>query len=312
MNIYITGHKSPDLDSIVSALAYAEFLKKNKTYADAKLIPVRAGEANKETQHIFKKFEAELPESLDTFEIEPIDAFILVDHNEDAQRHEKVVSEQIIEIVDHHKLNVTFAAPLRVDVKPVGSTSTLIAELFDMYDLKPSDKIAKLMLSAILSDTQGLKSSTTTGLDAHYAQEMKTDLEMDLEKLTFELFKAKSDITGLAPEEIVTKDYKIFDFGEKKVFINQVETVEPEKILAQKDALIEALEETKAKLGAGQAYNVITDILEVNSQILYTTEEEEKVLEEAFTAEGESGVINVGPKMSRKKDIAPAIEEVVS
>lgn len=312
MRIFIIGHKSPDLDAIASAIEYTEFLKKEQRYEGAELIPVRAGDANKETQFVFEKYGITLPKALDDFEVNETDAFILMDHNEETQRHEKVVNEQVIEIVDHHKINVNFTTPVRIDVNPLGSTSTIIYRLFTSFGIKPSQSTLELILAALLSDTQGLKSSTTTGVDAGIAEEIAEILNEDMEKLIFEIFRAKSDIAGLTAEEICTKDYKIFEFGGKKVFINQVETVEPDKILSQKESLVNALEELKSKLGVGNTFLVITDILKVNSHVIYTSEEEREVVEKAFTTEGAENEANIGPKMSRKKDIAPAIEAVIN
>ncbi|HOM77918.1 MAG TPA: hypothetical protein PLT50_01790, partial [bacterium] len=62
----------------------------------------------------------------------------------------------------------------------------------------------------------------------------------------------------------------------------------------------------------GIGYIVITDILNVNSQVLYTNEEEQRILEEAFMTQGNQGVADIGPRMSRKKDIAPQIEKVLT
>jgi len=312
MRIFIVGHKSPDLDAIASTIEYAEFLKKYVRYEGAELIPARAGEANKETVFVFNKLGLEIPASLDDYEINETDAFILMDHNEEAQRHEKVVNEQVIEIVDHHKINVNFTSPVRIDVKPLGSTSTIVYRLFASYGLKPSEGALGLILTSLLSDTQGLKSSTTTGVDAGIAEKVAGILGEDLEKLTFEIFKAKSDIAGLSAEEICTKDYKIFEFGGKKVFINQVETVEPEKILTLKENLVDAMGELKSKLGVSHTYLVVTDILKINSHIIFTNDEEQAVVEKAFTTEGTENEANIGPKMSRKKDIAPAIESVIT
>ena len=311
MKIYIIGHKSPDLDCISSAVEYAEFLKKTKRYDGAEIIPARAGEPNKETMHIFSKFNATMPVFIDSCEIDPEDAFVLVDHNELSQRSQKVVSEQVIEIVDHHKINVDFQAPLRIDVRPLGSTSTLIYELFEMYGLKPSKETLGLIVSSILSDTQGLRSSTTTGMDSDIVHKIARELKLDMEKLVFEIFKAKSDIEGLTPEEIVKKDFKIFDFGGKKVYIGQLETVEPEKLISQKDVLIKTLESVKSKEGAGHGFLFITDILKVNSQVIYTNDEERKLVEKAFITVGRDGVADAGPRTSRKKDIAPAIEAAI-
>jgi manganese-dependent inorganic pyrophosphatase len=311
MKIYITGHKSPDLDSVVSAVAYTEFLQKHKRYENAKIISVIPGDANSETKFVFEKYEIDMPQNMDTITIEPTDAIVLVDHNEKSQRHAKVINEQIIEIVDHHKLNATFVAPIYINIKPLGSSSTLIYELFEIYGHDLSKTTANLLLAAILSDTQGLNSSTTTEFDSQIAQALAQKTSQNIEKVTFELFKAKSNITGLSLEEIVTKDYKIFGFGQQKVFINQVETVEPETILAKKAAIIDTMITLKEKLAVDQTYVVITDIMKINSQIIYATQEEKQILEEAFKARGENNVIDIGAKTSRKKDIAPKIERAI-
>ncbi len=312
MNIYITGHKTPDLDSVISAILYAEFLTKTGKYTDARIIPARAGEINKETAFVIQKFGVEIPTSLDSAEVTDKDKFILVDHNEESQRHEKVNPKGVLELVDHHKVNLNFAFPLQISILPVGATASIIYSLFKKEGIEPSETAKNLILCAILSDTQGLKSSTTTGLDSEFAHELAERLEADLDKLTFEIFKAKSDISGLSLEEIAKKDFKVFKFGEKEVFINQIETVEPDVILEKKAELIEILENAKSEEGAGIGYIVITDILNVNSQVLYSNEEEQRILEEAFTTEGIDGIADIGPKMSRKKDIAPQIEKVLT
>lgn len=311
MKTIIIGHKSPDLDAIASAVQYAEFLEKSGKYKNMDVVPARAGEPNAETKYIFERFGITLPENLDNIEVTDEDNFILVDHNEETQRHEKVNSSKITELVDHHKINVNFSSPLRVDVRPVGSTSTIIYELFESAGIEASKGILGLMLSGILSDTVGLKSSTTTGLDSDVAHKIAEKLGEDLDKLTFEIFRAKSDLTGLSALEIATKDFKVFDFGGTPVFINQVETVEPEKVLEMKEGLVTALNEAKSKEGASQGYLVITDILKINSQVIYTNDTEKEIVEKAFTTKGEDYVADIGPKMSRKKDIAPAIEKVL-
>src|SRR3990167_8864788 len=304
MKIFVIGHKSPDLDCISSAIEYTEFLKKIGRYQDAEFVPARAGEPNNETVHIFKKFNVEMPVLIDTQQIDPEDRFILVDHNEEAQRSEKVDAEKIIEIVDHHKLNLSFTSPLRIDIRPLGSTSSIIYELFEVLRLIPSDHVSHLILASILSDTVGLKSSTTTGLDVTFVKNLSKKHDVDVEKLTFDIFSAKSDISGLSAKQVV-------NISGKKVFIGQVETVEPGVVIKDKTNLIKALEEAKVEQGTSQAYLFITDILKVNSYAIFATKEEQEIIEKAFTTIGKDWVADIGPKISRKKDIAPEIERVL-
>lgn len=310
--IFLIGHKSPDLDAVAAPVVYAHFLIKERRYGSDVIVPVRTGEVNKETVFAFKKADVDIPRDISEYEINEEDQFILIDHNEEAQRSELVINDHIIEIVDHHKINVNFNKPVRVTVMPLGASCTLIYDLMKSYRIKPSKKILRLVLNAILSDTQGLKSSTTTEIDAEIAHELGKTLNIDIEKETFELFKAKSDMEGMSPLAIAKKDFKIFEFGNKKVFINQVETVEPEKIIEIKDKIVEALEKIKAEETIDQAYVAVTDVLKVNSHIIYTNQEEEIIVRKAFNCEATGNLANIGAKMSRKKDIAPPIEREVS
>lgn len=58
--VWITGHKSPDTDSICSAIAYSNL--KNKIDSDNEYIPGRAGDINEETRFVLEYFGADLPE----------------------------------------------------------------------------------------------------------------------------------------------------------------------------------------------------------------------------------------------------------
>lgn len=57
---YVAGHKSPDTDSICSAISFANFLTQMGTPAT----PVCAGEANKETTYVLNHFGFEHLKSL--------------------------------------------------------------------------------------------------------------------------------------------------------------------------------------------------------------------------------------------------------
>lgn len=311
MKIFVIGHKSPDVDAVTSAIEYKNFLEETNKYPDYEVVATRAGDINKETKYILKEFGIDTPKSIDENIVETEDKFVLVDHNEEVQRHNLVDSENIIEVIDHHKVNIDFSKPININVRPLGSTSTVIYKLYKENNLEPSSEVGKLMLAGILSDTVGLKSSTTTETDKIAAQELATLTKTDIKDLTFNLLKTKSDIEGLEDIEIAKKDFKTYEFGTRKVFLNQVETVEPEKIIAKKDDLVKALDEAKEEEGCGDGFIIVTDILKVNSQIIYSNKNEKTIVEEAFNTKGEDNVAKIGSRISRKKDIAPEIEATI-
>lgn len=311
MRIFIIGHTSPDLDSISGTVQYEELLRKTKRYKNAVIIPVCSGEPNKETKFVFEKFDVRIPQKIEKYKIRPDDMFILVDHNEEEQRHPSTEQGRVVEIIDHHKININFYEPVRIDMKPYGAMSTIIYELFDMYGIKPSKKAACLILSAILSDTQGLKSSTTTDFDRIIASDIAKKYKIDINKLYFELAEQKSDLKGMSAREIVDKDIKVYKFGGKKVFIGQVETVKPDEVLKDSKKLLEGLLEVKQDRKVSLAYLLITDIIKINSKILYNTPEEKDIVERAFNVIGEENCADIGPRTSRKRDIAIVMEATI-
>lgn len=65
--VYITGHKNPDTDSVIAAIAYAEFKNKISPYHYE---PVRLGELNRETKFILDYFGVEVPMMIDTVKLQ--------------------------------------------------------------------------------------------------------------------------------------------------------------------------------------------------------------------------------------------------
>lgn len=309
MKHLVIGHQKPDLDATVAAIAQAEFLRQ-KGYAD--VVAHITEPVNPETQFIFDKLGLVPPPVLVVDQITPEDTVTLVDHNEEEQRLPGINPEQIIGIVDHHKINLNLTHPIAITIKPVGSTNTIIYHHFKKHSLTIDQKLATLMLCAILSDTVGLKSSTTVNKDKEAATELAALAKItDLDAMTLEIFKAKSNISALTPEQIVKNDYKVFDFA-KKTFIGQLETVEQQLVLTdRKAALLEAMAKVKQAEGVELIFLAITDILAINTKLLILSDAEKMVAEKAFGGATTDSVLDIGAKMSRKKDIAPPIEEAL-
>ena len=310
MAIYVLGHKKPDLDSIVSAIACAELRKALK--AKDEFIAGRISEINPETRCILKKFKAKPPKLIKASDIKSKDQVILVDHNEKSQRLDGLNPEQIIEIVDHHKINLNLNRPIKILIYPWGATATILYFLGKQKGFKWPSKIAALLLCAILSDTGGFRSVTTTDFDKRAAKKLQELTKtQSLDSLAFEIIKAKSNISGLTSKQVVTNDYKIYNFSGKKVFISQLETVEQEEILKEKEKYLIALEKVKQEMKLDFAFFAITDILKQNTKMLYLTLDSKKILEKAFEKRGRENVIDIGHRLSRKKQIVPEVEKTV-
>lgn len=314
MKTYIIGHINPDLDSVAAAIAASELFTKTECFSYLNSEPVIASPVNAETAYVLNRFSQETPTELDQLEIHTDDLFILVDHNEKSQRHAAIGDSQIVEIIDHHKLNINFDQPIYVNTKTWGATCTILWWLMHNNNFQPSPNLAGLMLGAILSDTLGLKSPLTTNKDREAADSLAQTAQItEIDQFIRDVFNAKSNLIGLTPTEIVTKDYKIFDFNNKKVLINQVETIETEKLLNQTDTLIDAMKQAKTAEQVDYIFCVVSDILKLKSQIICTTDEEATIIESAFTPKKISALVyDIGNRVSRKKEIAPPIEQVIN
>jgi len=307
---YIVGHKNPDTDSVAAAIALAELKAK---LGEGEPVAGRAGEPTAEALHVLKKFGIEPPTLLEADMLNPSDRITLVDHNEESQRLEGLDPSQIVEIIDHHRVNLKLAKPIKITVLPWGSTATIIFDFAQQKGIKFSQKTAKLLLAAILSDTLGLRSPTTTDHDRRAIEKLRKIAKIeDIEALTLEIFKAKSDISGLTPKEVITNDQKVYDFAGRKTLIGQLETVEQDKIIADKERYLKAMADIKKGGNFNLALFAVTDPLKKNTKILYPSEEERTVLEVAFRTEGKDGVADIGPRLSRKKEMVPEIEKAVT
>lgn len=313
MKTYIIGHLKPDTDATVSAMALAYLYSQKDCFGYSNPKAVIADPLNPETSYLFEKFGVSAPELITADQIGPDDQIVLVDHNEANQRLTGINPEQISEIVDHHKANIDLSNPIFLNFKPWGSSSTIVYFMMKQNDITPPAQLAKLMLSAILSDTIGFKGATTTDKDKELGQELAQIAGVeDINALALEIFKAKSDVSKLSDQQIVKNDYKIFDFNGKKVFIDQLETVEQAEILtSKKQDLLKAMQTVKDNEGVDLLFVVITDILQVNSKLLILSETEQQVAQAAFGGQVTDQILDIGPKMSRKKEIAPLIEKAV-
>ena len=118
---------------------------------------------------------------------------VLVDHNEMAQAVPGLEQAEILEIIDHHRLaDIQTTQPIRMRNEPVGSTTTIITNMYQEHGVMPSPNMAGLMAGAILSDTVMFKSPTCTKRDIAMAERMARIANVSLKELGNLLFAASS------------------------------------------------------------------------------------------------------------------------
>lgn len=234
---------------------------------------------------------------------------ILMDHNELSQAVDGAENAQIIEIVDHHRLGTpTTKSPIYFYAKPVGSTCTLVYQLYKFNNVEIDKKIAMVLLSGILSDTIILKSPTSTYEDKQALEELSKIANINYEEFGKEIFSSTASLKNRPPLEVINSDIKIYSEFSLTIGIGQVEVTDLSEIEHAKDSLIEALNQVKIDKNLNWAMLLITDIISGNSRLLSTgMEDVEKHLSYKKIAENEYDLPGV---LSRKKQLLPEILRV--
>ncbi|HDD72752.1 MAG TPA: manganese-dependent inorganic pyrophosphatase, partial [Candidatus Aenigmarchaeota archaeon] len=286
-----------------SAIAYARFKER---VCEGRYIPARAGDINPETRFVLEHFNIREPELLENAEGKKL---ILVDHNEATQAISGLEGAEILEVIDHHKVNFRYDRPIYFLSKPLGSTATIIAEMFFSKGLEIEKGIAGILLSSILSDTVIFKSPTTTEMDREIAEKLAEISGIsDIQGFGIEIKKAKSSIKGLSASEVILSDFKDFDLRGKKVGIGQIEVVDMKEVLERKEEILQELNRIKDERGYALVILAATDIINEGSELLIAGDKSK--VEEAFGKRIENSSVYIQGLMSRKKQITPALERV--
>lgn len=300
--ILVFGHKNPDTDTICSAIAYAELKKELGCDAEA----VRLGEVNSETQYALDYFKVDTPRLVQKV-TEETDKVILVDHNERGQSADDIEGVKVLEVIDHHRIaNFETADPLYYRAEPVGCTATIIKKLYKENNVVIPKDIAGLMLSAIISDSLLFKSPTCTEEDVQAAKELAEIANVELETYGMAMLKAGADVSSKTAEQLISLDAKPFNIGGNKVIIAQVNTVDPQDVLARQDEVEAAIQSVIDEKELDLFLFVITDILNSNSTAL-ALGTNTALVEKAYNVILENNTALLEGVVSRKKQVVPVL-----
>ena len=238
---------------------------------------------------------------------------VLVDHNEKSQAVRGMEDAEILEIIDHHRLGtVNTLSPVFFRNQPLGSSSTIIWQMYNENNVKISPGIAGLLLSAILSDTLMYKSPTCTETDCIAGKELSEIAGVDAGKFAREMFRAGSNLEKKTADEIIRQDFKRFSIGEKTIGIGQINAMDTEELSLIREKILPVLNEKRSEAGIDIVYFLLTDIIGENSEVLLAGKEGARIIENAFSCQVEDGVKAMLPGVvSRKKQFLPAILEVM-
>ncbi|WP_432665843.1 putative manganese-dependent inorganic diphosphatase [Wukongibacter baidiensis] len=236
---------------------------------------------------------------------------ILVDHNEYSQSAEGLSEAEILEIIDHHKIgDISTLSPISFRNVPVGSTCTIVFQMYRECNVKIDKKIAGVLISGIISDTLFLKSPTTTDIDRLAVDELNAILKLDIEKFAMEMFKAGTSLEGQSIDEIFNKDFKEFNAEGNKIGIGQVFTLDIEEVLNRKDEFLEFMNTIHENKDYFITFLLITDILKNGSYMLFRSNNN-GIISNAFGTSAYQGMF-IKDIVSRKKQVIPKLVESIN
>jgi manganese-dependent inorganic pyrophosphatase len=231
----------------------------------------------------------------------------LVDHNERSQTVDGLDEAELLGIVDHHRIaDIQTAAPILFRNDIVGSTSTIVAGLFEEAGLDIPPSIAGILLGGVITDTVLFRSPTSTLRDRRVAQTLAASAGVDVEAFGSDIFSVASDLSGRTPREIITTDFKEFRIDEAPFAIGYLETVYKQRVDEIRDALLAEMQAIRGQKGYASLVLMIVDIVHGETEILI--QGMEQAVAEAL---GQSLVaphtVIVGGVLSRKKQIVPIL-----
>ena len=230
---------------------------------------------------------------------------VLMDHNERAQSVHGLEQAEILEIVDHHRLaDIETSNPIYVRNEPVGSTTTIVAGMYQEKGLMPTVKMAGLMAAAIVSDTVMFKSPTCTSRDIDVAMRMARIANVSLEDLGKAIFSATSG-DDKSVETMLATDYKEFHIAGHTLAVSQITCMDSDRLLKRKEEFLAAMEKNRKARGLEMVVLMITDVLLEGTQLLFTGNEEP--IRQAFNLKNAENTAFLPKVMSRKKQVIPTL-----
>ena len=236
---------------------------------------------------------------------------VLVDHNEMAQAVTGAGEVTITEVIDHHRLGaLNTAQPILFINEPVGSTCTIVADLFRREHLAPAPDLAGLMMAGIISDTLNLNSPTSTEKDGVVLRWLAEVARVDPRELADTIFNSGSVILASPPDRVVRSDYKIYTEDGVRFAVSQVEELGFANFWAHARDLSAALEGLRAAERLMFAGLLVTDIHTQNS-LLLVKGDAEVIARISYPHVEKDEIFDLAGIVSRKKQLIPYLTSLL-
>ena len=213
--VYVIGHKSPDPDSVGSAIAIAELLNANGIRAVAAV----SERIDNESAYALQALGLEAPLVLDDAQDKQ---FFLVDHNTYAQALGHMDEARVVGILDHHGVgDIRSTEMIPVFSMPVGAAASLACLCFQECGTEITPHAARAMLMGILSDTRNM-TYNVTDVDREAYGTLLPLAGVDADALYQGMDNTRKSYDGMTTAEIFNSKYKEYTVGRYRFGIGYV------------------------------------------------------------------------------------------
>lgn len=317
---FVYGHKTPDVDAVTSALSYAKLMRTLGYNCKAKV----SSKMNRETAYIAQLFGFDVPELKAS--VMPQTRLILTDHTDYAQCVDGANEAIILQKIDHHvEGDIRDVDIPYVRREMVGSTNTIIYEMYQELGVPIDRETAHIMLAGILSDTRNLSKSTTCGIDTIAWTALTSQLGLSADsvaKINYAMQEAASSYDGMSDMEVFESDYKNYDMNGHRVGIGSLECKQSE-MGDFMDRMLAVMPEVMAKNNLEMVFakidnrvpnpdptQTLSPYIQEGLYFIYYGEGAKEIAEAIFGTSLREGVTFTMEDLSRKQ-IVPRIQDIL-
>ena len=237
---------------------------------------------------------------------------ILVDHNEKGQAVDGIRSAQVVEVIDHHRIDsVETMNPIYFRNQPLGCTATIISMMYREHNISIEPKIAGLLCSAIISDTLMFRSPTCTPADESIARYLAGVAGIKIEEYATAMFNAGSQLSRKTPDEIFHIDCKQFRADNYSLIVSQVTSVSTRELGKVKKKMLPYMETLLPNSGVDMLFMMLTNIINESTELLFVGANTDSVVRTAFSVTPDDSSAVLEGVVSRKKQVlGPLIEAI--
>ena len=308
--IYVLGHKSPDSDSITSALAMADLLSQ----LGIKAIPSVCGRPDPASEFIFDYLGIEMPQVISSAENKKV---FLVDHSDTRQMMEGIKETEIVGIADHHiQGNAVSKSIPFIFFKQYGATATLVFECYSECGLVISQQIAKVMLIGILSDTRNLTVNTLPEDRTAFEELKNISGFADTDDIFKKMMYAASSYIYMSDEEIFFSDYKEYEIGLYSFGIGNITATDSVSALDMSERMRDVMKNVYKSRKLDWLFAKVFfpgNTFESTMTIISAFGEgASDILFRCFGVEEDNGSFIYHSSVSRKRKLLPMMQKVIS